>query len=183
MRLESCSDYCRFAYTFENIRTGTLRTIPYRGGGRTIPDLNTPTLARRLCSPLRLPRGPGSMTFYGKFALVESQGTDGRTGNYLERCGGRLHEQLDGSNLGTPEATLAANSRAIVWYEPFVPELHGVFLPNLRHFAIPLPDKIDLGATGVQSAIALSSTRLYVLDGEGQLWSAPAPVTPPRQRR
>jgi hypothetical protein len=63
MRLESCSDYCRFAYTFENIRTGTLRTIPYRGGGRTIPDLNTPTLARRLCSPLRLPRGPGSMTF------------------------------------------------------------------------------------------------------------------------
>jgi hypothetical protein len=62
----------------------------------------------------------------------------------------------------SPGATLAANSRAIVSYEPFVSELHGVFLISLRHFAIPLPDKIDSGATGVQSSIALSSTRLYV---------------------
>jgi hypothetical protein len=172
-----------FTYTFENVSTGIVRSIPYRAGGRTIPDLNSPTLVRRLCSPLRVPSGPGAMTFYGKFAIVESVGTDGGIRYYLERCGTRLHQRLDGSNLGTPEAALAANSRAIVWQQPFLPELHGVLLPSLRRFMVPLPDTIDLGATGVQSSIALSSTRLYALDGEGQLWSAPAPVAPPRQRR
>jgi hypothetical protein len=172
-----------FTYTFESVSTGIVRTIPYRAGGRSIPDLNAPALVRRLCSPLHVPSGPGAMTFYGNFAIVESVGTDGGIRYYLERCGTRLHERLDGSNLGTPEATLAANSRAIVWQEPFLPELRGVLLPSLRRFAVPLPDTIDLGATGVQSSIALSSTRLYVLDGEGQLWSAPAPVTPLRQRR
>jgi hypothetical protein len=164
-----------FTYTFENVRTGIVRTIPYRAGGSSIPDLNFPMLGRRLCSPLHVPSGPGAMTFYGKFAIVDSVGTDGGIRYYLERCGTRLHERLDGSNLGTPEATLAANSRAVVWQQPFRPKLHGVLLPSLQRFMVPLPDTIDLGATGVQSSIALSSTRLYVLDGEGQLWSTPAP--------
>jgi hypothetical protein len=178
--VQPCPLYCKFAYAFVNIRTGARRTIAYREGGRLIPDLNSPRLVRRLCSPLRVPRGPGTVTFAGGLEIVSGGRTHEAVRSYFERCGTRLHMLLPLADLGMPDARSAANPQMIVWLESVRQRLDGVLLPSLRPFTVRLPDEIDLGAVGVPFQIALSATRMYVLDGEGRLWSAPLPRAPTR---
>lgn len=177
-----CPLTCQFSYTFENVNTGAVRRIAYREGGNTIPDLGSPRLSRRLCRPLRVPRGPGSLTFLGgSFAVAEYGRTHEGVWDYLERCGTSLHRSVPVNSIGLPDAQVAGNANVLLWLgQGYLstehPALHGLFLPSLQPFTIFLPTKIDLGATGGFVQVAMSTKRLYVLDGEEQLWSAPAPM-------
>ena len=179
--VEPCTGRCRFTYVFENIDTGAVRRIAYREGGTTIPDLNSPGLARRVCRPLRVPRGPGSLSFLGSFAVAEYGRTNEPTSGYLERCGTNLHRPVPVGDLGLSDTEIAGNATAFLWLgygylSSDHPALHGLFLPSLQRFTIFLPPKIDVGATVGFVQVAMSTKRLYVLDGEEQLWSAPAPM-------
>jgi hypothetical protein len=167
--------YCTPTYQFQNIDTGQVQSLPdWRPGGRTIPDLDSPSLARPLCPPLTVPAGvaplsggppPGVLTFYGSFAIV---------GNVLERCGSRLKLAIGNHNY----PAVHANSRAVVWAQgPKSGRLDGLFLPSLRHFVIantPSTSPYDYG-------FALSSGELYVLRGSVHgasetVFAAPAPT-------
>ncbi len=82
---ESCgAEHCADAVAFQNIDSGQYPSVPalgdWRPGGTTIPDLNSPQLAIKLCSPLRVPRGssaphPGELSFAGPFAIAFDQKT------------------------------------------------------------------------------------------------------------
>jgi hypothetical protein len=96
---ESCY-HCATTYVFQDIQTGNTRSDPT--GPTTIPDVNSPTLGRRVCSPLRVPRADdggeggdlnawGSLRVYGSFALASGTDPYGTPSVYLERCGSRLH--------------------------------------------------------------------------------------------
>jgi hypothetical protein len=84
----------------------------------------------------------------------------------------------EGGLGGGGPATLAASSNAALWGQPFSYTVTGVFLPSQRRFAIHLPNSIDLGATGDPFSLTLSSRRLYVMDGAGQLWGTQLPASP-----
>ena len=169
---------CTVAVGFQNLLTKEVVSVndprlrDWRRGGTTAIDLDSPSLTRPLCAPLRVPlnhdvehgRLPGELTFYGDYAIAESTAGDGTTRRFLERCGTHLHMQVA---PGTDE--WAASARAIVW-SSYVGsgDLRGVMLPSLRRFEIQVPPAIGDGGW-----LALSARRLYVL-GNG-LWAAPAP--------
>ncbi len=76
---------------FQNLDSGRLANDPTSVGGTVIPDLNSPTLARKLCSPLRVPSAgyeqgpsPGTVARYGRFA-VSSETATGLF--HLQKCG------------------------------------------------------------------------------------------------
>jgi hypothetical protein len=167
--------YCTPTYQFQNIDTGRVQTLPaWRPGGRTIPDLDSRSLARPLCPPLTVPRGvaqpfgrppPGALAFYGSFAVA---------GNVLERCGSRLKLSIGKHNY----PGIRANARAVVWAQsPNSHGLSGLFLPSLRRFVIagtPSTSPYDYG-------FAISSSRLYVIGASVPGESGPvyaAPVLP-----
>jgi hypothetical protein len=165
--------YCTATYQFQNIDTGQVRSLPgWRVGGRIIPNLDSQSLAQRLCRPLTVPPGPpnlagppgpGALSFYGSFALA---------GDVLERCGSRLKLAVGNPNY----PGVQANSRAVVWAEgPKSRRLSGLFLPSLRRFVIATP------STPGTYGFALSSGELYVIGasavGEsGQVFAARAPT-------
>jgi hypothetical protein len=156
-------------YTFVNIQTGATRDASIPAG--TLIDLNSVKLARKICRPLRLPNIPlfelptKSLVFDGRFAIAT-----GASGIFLERCGKRLHLRI--SPYGNPFVgdVVGANSRAVVWQSP-ERQLTGVFLPTLRRFVIRLPANSDYN-------IELGARTLYLLDSNGQVWTAPAPSPP-----
>jgi hypothetical protein len=161
---------CRGTYHFQNIDTGQVQSLPgWRAGGRIVPDLDSPSLVRTLCLPLKvppaptpytnldLPPGPGSLSMYGSFAIVSS--------DVLERCGSRLKRVV-----GNQEP-LGASSRAIVWVAGSDSRrLDGLFLPSLRRFVIAT------GPSITPYAVVLSSGELYVIDESGRVFATPAPT-------
>jgi hypothetical protein len=196
------------AYAFYNIGTGRERTLDaWHRGGRTIPDLNSPALARILCEPLRVPDAwndtgeaewPGTVTFDGSFAVAQGTTRPDATGRfsefaYLERCGTHLHRWIAGMGPGAP---LVGNPHAIIW-EPSEPgpnpNLQGMFLPASTGFTVNTRNLIGDN----QYRIFLTTRTLYVLTPSPppscpghesctpqpkQLWAAPSP-TPPRSSR
>jgi hypothetical protein len=148
-------------YLFTNIYTGQVRGDPT--GANTIADLNYPSLARRVCSPLRVPQAAsftpptGLLTFVGSFAIAKNARV------FLERCGTRLHRLIDPN-----DGPVAATPRVIMWTTS---ELDGIFLPNLRGFTARLP---TVGAY----RIAAGPRTLYAVDPNDQLWTAPIPSMP-----
>jgi hypothetical protein len=53
-----CVEHCSYQYSFGDITTGQLQTLPtWAPGATTIPDLNSTGLASPLCSPLQVPQG------------------------------------------------------------------------------------------------------------------------------
>lgn len=183
------------AYVFQNIQTGQVRTLAaWRPGGRTIPDLNSPSLTRKVCTPLAVPHEwtsyarwsterdvAGGLTFEGKFAIAEGTNHPDSSGaytqqTYVERCGSRLHKRLLPGWEALPNdplEPLVANSHAVLWGGEYSQTLNGVALPSLRSIKIPVPsDVIE------PYVVALSSRTLYLLDYDNQLWTAPSPQTP-----
>ncbi len=177
---ESCY-HCRDFHDFQNIQTGQLasattpRDLGQRSGpgGTTIPDLDSPTLIRRLCRPLRVPTSwdnaydqsvSGMLMFHGSFAVASGvrRGSDNQFA-FIERCGSRLHVPIP------DDATVIASSHAVIWQAGGV---NGVLLPSLRRLRIILPGVVTR-ASGVVAA--LSQRTLYVL-GRGQLWTASSAV-------
>lgn len=63
---------------YQNISSGQVRQDPTTT--TTVPDLDSPSLSRAVCPPLRVPpsynppKNLGSLTFDGQFAIAESQG-------------------------------------------------------------------------------------------------------------
>lgn len=160
---------------FQNIQTGQSRGAPSTNAS-TLIDLSSPSLTRKACSPLRVPNGGSSLTFDGSFAIATQHNGE----LFLERCGSRLHDSLN------PNALLVEDSHAVLWQPPFKHQLEGLFLPSLRPFVIPLstvvyghnPGFFSPTAQVDLSRIALSTRTLYVINQDGQLWTAPAPHPP-----
>ena len=117
-----------FTYSFQNIDTGKFRSDPTTA--TTLADPNLPGLTRKLCSPLRVPMEdaaggsnsgrffktqavPGLVTLDGSFALVQKTDFSTHASSvYLERCGSRLHQLVDGPHYNFPVP--ANNSRLIL---------------------------------------------------------------------
>lgn len=181
----TCGYHCGpTTFAFQNIRSGQVNDQPrdWKPGGTEIPDLNSPTLTRVLCRPLRLPAGftdpttsqtlPGTLVFYGQFAIAQ-QWSAGNLNlyTYLERCGSRLRRRIDPN--GWP---FTANTHLVVWMTagPAGPHrpLDGLFLPTLRRVRVTLPS--------IPSRVALSAKHIYVITSTGRLYQATAPAAPKR---
>jgi hypothetical protein len=74
-------------YYLQNIQTGEVKPDPITAGGNAFDDLGAPSGSSQLCAPLTYPTvynvsageyEPGSLTFYGQFALP-SLSTSGET--------------------------------------------------------------------------------------------------------
>ena len=172
IRWDASCYHCADTYLFQNIQTGELRKDP--ANATTFADLNSPALAHKTCSGVRLMREEvgygmpwGSLTPYGQFALAIGTGSQGYPAAFLERCGTRMRRLLDSANLA-----LASNPRAIVWQT--VPGwLRGLFLPSLQAFTIRLP-------SGFGGWLGLTSGALYVTGGrDSTLWRTASPTALP----
>jgi hypothetical protein len=175
-------------YVFESLQTGKVSKDPT--SATTVADLNSPSLGRKVCSPLRVPKAnvgseedvyrwaarPGTMTFYASSVMANGMFHDGTTGLFLERCRSHLHKFID-LNIYDPPA-VAANSHLVV-RQTRTDQLSGLWLSGLRPSVIPLPAAVHLGPPpnngGILSEIDLSSRTLYVVNQGGQLWTARTP--------
>ena len=146
-------------YLFQNLQTGAVKSDPTHP--HTIADLNSAVLAHRVCPPLQVPNShqvpTGRLVPDGRFAIAT-----GPSGVFLERCGTRLHRAID-PNRGP----FGATAKAVIW-QTTGRKLAGLFLPSLRPFTIKAPELADF-------ELALTPQTLYLLDPQGQVWSAPAP--------
>jgi len=112
-------------FVFQSISGGELRRDP--ANPRTVVDLSSPRLARRLCAPLRVPKY-GRVSLDGAFAVVS-----GPAGAFLERCGRRLHLALG------PAVFVHCVPGAIAWWAGPGGSLAGMLLPSLRRFRVIVP--------------------------------------------
>jgi hypothetical protein len=186
----TCGYHCGpTSFAFLNIQSGQVYGRPpdWTPGGTEIPDLNSPTLTRKLCEPLTVPRGfsdqdsgpvPGTIAFYGQFAVAldwyQSSGGYVDQRYVLEHCGTDLYQVLLNSvPSGFP---FAISSNAVIWPGlHFDKTLHGVFLPSRQQFKITnLPLPVD---TSVQQLV-LTRRTLYALEGSSRLYAAAAPIQP-----
>jgi len=143
------------SFYYQDIATGQVRADPTTP--TMFPDLDSPSLARAVCSPLRVPssyddhiHGLGSlMPVAHGFVMARSQlaakpnpnFSDAPSGVdvFLERCGSRLHRAIleaSGPSVGYP----AANAHTVIWPTPGrQSQLTGLFLPGLQRFVIQTP--------------------------------------------
>jgi len=149
------------SYSFQNLQTGVVRSDPT--DATTIANLNSPTLAQRVCSPLRVPItdslvAPTSwLVFDGRFAIAS-----GANGIFLDHCGTRLHRALE-----PPYGAAGATTNAVIW-QSGVRRLTGLFLPSLRTFTLQAPEVAEY-------QLALTTRTLYLLAPEGKVWATAAP--------
>jgi hypothetical protein len=165
----ACEHCAPFAW-FQNLSTGALNKFrAWKAGGTLIPDLDSPSLAAKLCRPLHVPRPsfpptgsvPNPLTFYGQFAVVGAAPIPSPSApHYFERCGSRRRHPI-------ASPPIVGSPRFIMWpTAPTFRKLEGVFLPSLRPFVSRPPSRM-----GFPVHMALASNRLYVLDSTGRLWS------------
>jgi hypothetical protein len=181
------------AYVFQNISTGRIRTLSsWRPGGTTIPDLDSRSLAGKLCSPLRVPsdwtappgQAPipgnekphaGRVTVDGRFAVVEGTSRPSSTGGltgyaYLERCGSRVRKPTSPEFVANAHAIIAGGGAP-------GSTLTGWLLPSLTPVTIREPG-YNQGVYGEYISIALSSHNLYLWDEVDDALVAPSPALP-----
>jgi hypothetical protein len=187
-------------YVFQNIRTQKLRRLrAWRPGGGVIPDLNMPSLAQKLCAPLRVPSDwtpyarwgayphneklhAGTVTFLNGVAIAQGTTHPDSEGNvigeaYEERCGSHVKKLIRGvGEVPVNRGIWFANAHAMISGGDYDRRLQGWALPSLKPIAIPVP-RYDQGLIG-RYQMALSSRRLYLVDGAYQLWVARRPALP-----
>lgn len=144
---------------FQAIATGAVHPDPT--GPTTVPNLNSPALAGRVCAPLRVPR-EGSLMLIGRFAI-----SDGPAGTFLERCGTRSRRSLPGLvNVYTAPGE--------VFWTPLPRQIDGIFLSSQQTFMITPPRD----AAGIVW-IAGNPHHIYLegltRSGTSKSWTAPAP--------
>lgn len=183
---EGC-EHCQASYAFQNLDTGQADLLPaWRAGSRTVPDLSSPSLAHRLCRPLRVPfyggaaantRDTGTLWSYGSSALIQSANAYGEPIlTYVQRCGSSRRRYLP-TNGELP----AINATSVVW-SPLNNTVHhrgvldGLFVGDDQRFELIIPAKI--ARIGFMRQAYLTTKHLYLLDYQGDLWRAPAPVQP-----
>ena len=150
-------------FVFQSISGGELRRDPTNA--RTVVDLSSPRLARRLCAAASVPKY-GRVTLDGAFAVVS-----GPAGAFVERCGRRLHLALG------PAVFVQSVPGAIAWLAEPGRSLQGVLLPSLRRFRVILPR--PRRAQVIDARISDCHIYLDVLptgSDPAQLWSAPLPT-------
>ena len=189
-------EHCSYTNIFENVSSGAVRQDP--SSAQTTVSLDAETLTEPVCRPLRLPTarqlfagpGPGSLTFYGEFAVALGTDQIADPTAYLERCGTHLHRLLIKGPYPSSLLAPAANTHEAIWMPRQTGQLSGVTLPGLRPFSLRLPSRILDGAcsapqnTTCVTQIALTQHRLFVLiTPSGELWSAPAEAKPLRKPR
>jgi hypothetical protein len=180
-------------YMFQNIKTGAIRTLSaWRPGGTAIPDLNSRSLARRLCSPLRVPADwtpyakwssypyneklhAGLVTLDGRFAVVQGTSRPTSSGEvtayaYVERCGSRVRKPISHQFAANAHAVIALTGGSD-------PKFTGWLLPSLTPVTIPAP-RYAQGVYGDYSGIALSTHSLYLWDSVDDALVAPSPALP-----
>lgn len=147
-------------FLFQDIATGVVRRDPTTS--RVLPNLDSPTLARRVCAPVRVP-SDGTLAFQGRVVLV----THYQGNVYLQECGTRLHELAGSSVSGA-----AIGPDAVIYNAGPHGPLRGVSLPGLQRFQVALPR----GAYDVIGS-DLSLGHIYVdadtRSGRYDVWSAP----------
>lgn len=121
-------------FVFQNIASGALRRDP--ANAVTLADLSSPTLAHRLCRPLRTSRGDSMVGLPGRFALAISE-----SGSVLERCGTRLHRPLALDNGSVIDTWSASDARTLAWNASQGYALDGLFLPSLQPFTVSAPPR------------------------------------------
>ena len=198
-------------FVFQNIDTGQTRTLAgWQPSGQVIPDLNSPSLGQRACAPVRVPDvwyadgedWPGTVSFFGRYAVVGGTTRAEKAFGYLERCGTRMHRWIGAVGaLGSGYAS--ANAHAVVWQQSFGSDLQGAYLPSLKKFTVDTTDLVNSVYSpyyGEQNSYSswLTSRTLYVLVQPGyptdctpnpcypdpsQLYAAPAPRQPRQRRR
>jgi hypothetical protein len=159
---------------FQNLTSGQVRPDPT--ASTTLPDLNSATLARTVCSPLRVPPStevghdptPGSLIFAGRFAVATTSSLPSTTS--VQRCGSRSRTfvcHCDPGVVGNLRS-VAINAHVVIWVPPTpegaplgtaVTHLDGMYLPGRQRFVIPLPP--DARGRGTE-ALLLSSRSLYI---------------------
>jgi hypothetical protein len=93
---------------FFNLQTRKLRHS-WQKSRTTVLDLDSPTLVRHLCTPLRTPAN-GSLTMDGQFAVVTAG-----SGSYLQRCGSHRQTPLLPGAAIAPGEGLLANAHGVLW--------------------------------------------------------------------
>jgi hypothetical protein len=208
--VEFCTAQPPYQFIFMNISTGQDRTLTqWLPGSSTIPDLDSPGLARDLCRPLRVPNdgyytgetdGPGSVSFLGSLVVAQGGGSSGFDGSaYIERCGSRRkwspwEIQGSGGVVGNRNALTSGIER------PGTSAPTGVFLPSRDGFSIdvsPVTSRYDAQFSEPDYfQLFLTARRMYLLAGIAppnacgnhpvscpttppQLYSAPAPREAP----
>jgi hypothetical protein len=147
------------SWSFQNLQTGA--TEPDPTNSSSIPDLNAPALAHRICSPLRVPADSGAaptalLRQAGKFVLAATP-----KDQFLRKCGTHLNQRL-----GAGTDPVALTSKVVLWQEG-QRTLDGLLLPSLQPLRIRLPM-----ATSFE--VAVGPRTLYAV-GDDQLWTAPVP--------
>lgn len=178
----SCGHCDGTVFTFQNIQTGELRRDPRTQS--TLADLDSPQLARAVCSPLRVPKSGasfGRLVPDGSFALA--QGVQPVSWVYLERCGTHLHVRLAMGDLGTItiSPSIFATPHVVLW-QTGLRQLSGLFLPSLRRFVLSIPASLSVKTARAPDfffgfRFALSSRALYLSGNE--LLTATMPQRPP----
>lgn len=148
-------------FVFQNIASGAVRRDPTNA--KTLPDLDSPVLARRICDPLRVPPR-GTLALDGRFAVA-----NGPSGIFLEQCGTKLHRLLS-AVVDTANAP-----GSIMWLSGPNGRPHGIFLPSLQRFTVaPPPGAADL------VDVELGIRHMYIVglsrNDTNDVWSAAAPV-------
>lgn len=175
-------------HAFQNLSTGVASGAP--SGATTSVDVNRPSLSWKACPPLRVPvltggydnRAVGLLTPLGHGLVIASG-----FGQYLERCGTRLHERLGGGDVLRSSALNVGgcagitcppqhNAHAIVW--PGVGRINGVLIPSLQRFTIMVPDRLDPQSSGEVFEVGLTQRHIYLIGGTSRVFSAPAPTAP-----
>ncbi len=170
-----CCSFTGYRYQ----RVGTTQMADDPTTTTTVPDLNTVSLVRKVCEPLKTPvsyndhaRGLGSLSFDGGFAFAstllppnpdpyfrnDSSGQD----TFLERCGTNLHQRIGNDP--------SFNARAVIWQGHGGP-LIGLSLPRLRWFLVQLSANM---ATPAQ--VVLTADQQLVRDSSQRVWVAPVPT-------
>lgn len=177
-----CGEFRRF----KNIQTGALRSDP--STATTIPDLNRPGLARRVCAPLRVPINATaedlplyqSFVFFGPYGVAsEDAANPGQLGPWegdlVQRCGS--HRKRATGAIG--------NSHLLLMPSQTQPDaLDGSFLPNGPKFTIPIPADARR-AIYQEGGVALSDRALFLGTSSNasiphaRIWVAALPAKPP----
>jgi hypothetical protein len=154
-------------FAFYNIRTGANK-IPVVSASQAV-DLNSSTLTRRLCSPLRQPPmysptvfAGYPLMFDGSFAVAQEL-----SGIYVEKCGSDLDLPLA---LSPYEGFVLENSRAVGFCSSATAPTNGFLLPSLKRFTLRwrLPN-------GEEGCPLLGSRHGYAMGTTASLWAAPLP--------
>jgi hypothetical protein len=175
--LVNCVEHCDSpGYGFQNISNGSVQTAVngWRVGGHTIPNLNSSSLAEKLCAPLSVPHGPeglpGTFIFAGRYGISTGEIGSGfapaSPALFLQRCGSRKRTWIDAAGL-----VLAANNRMVLWSDHGTDRQRGLLLPSLRAVVTVAPSEFAFPV--------LSSKRLFFDTPTRKVWATREAFPPP----